>query len=261
MAKRQPSDSPRATDLQVIGLLNQAAKADTVYRDLYLQRAAERLSVLLSTAEYNQLKGQKTTIENLLTQTRSAIDMQDWTRVQELTTRAQGLRRLFEEKQDVMALAKDVYEAADVAVDPFSPGFGALFESGGTRTATLRDELVATLASLAKADPEWSDLYAQRRTYFVELSLLPELRVQQVAGDTANKLHQQMQRAAEKGDLEQLNRLADDSRWCDHRQVRVYISSCVPEGRGRLSEGRAGTPPGCRREEGEGSRTPGATPG
>src|SRR5262245_21894565 len=212
MAKQRTSETPRTTDLQIIGLLNQAAKTDTVYRDLYLQRAAERLSVLLSTAEYNQLKGQKTTIENLLAQTRSAIDMQDWTRVQELTTRAQGLRRLFEEKQGAMALAKDVYEAADMVVDPFSPGFSALFESGGKNIAALRDELLSTFTSLTQADPDWSDLYAQRRTYFTQLSLSPESRIQQVAGDNASDLQQQMKQAAERGDLELVNRLAGEMR-------------------------------------------------
>jgi len=212
MAKRRTSESPHVTDLQVIGLLNQAAKTDTVYRDLYLQRAAERLSVLLSTAEYNQLKGQKATIENLLAQTRSAIDMQDWTRVQELTTRAQGLRRLFEEKQGAMALAKDVYEAADVAVDPFSPGFSALFESGRKNIAELRDELLSTFASLMRADPAWSDLYGQRRAYFTQLSLSAESKVQQVAGDNASDLQQQMKKAAERGDLALVNRLAGEMR-------------------------------------------------
>ncbi|MBI3800434.1 MAG: hypothetical protein HY268_26095, partial [Deltaproteobacteria bacterium] len=47
MAKRRTSESPQALGLQVIRLLTEAAKADTVYRDLYLQRAAERLSALL----------------------------------------------------------------------------------------------------------------------------------------------------------------------------------------------------------------------
>jgi hypothetical protein len=210
MAKRQTPDTPRVTNLEVIRLLTTAAEADTVYRDLYLQRASMRFSALLSKAEYEQLRSQNATIENLLAQTRQAVDRQDWTQVQELTVRATGLRRLFEEKRGEMNLAKVVYEAADVAIDPFSPGFGVLLESGGKNTAALRDELVATLTSLAKIDPEWSDLYGQRRTYFAGLSLLPELHVQEVAGDTANELQRQMQRAAEKGDLEQLNRLAGE---------------------------------------------------
>jgi hypothetical protein len=212
MARQKTSESPRPTELQVIQLLTAAATGDTVYRDLYLQRATERLASLLSPAEYKQLSGQKATIENLLAQTRSAIDMQDWTRVQELTARAQGFRRLFEEKQRELALAKDIYEATDVAIDPFSPGFSALFESQGKKVAGLRDELLSTFASLTQADPAWSDLYAQRRTYFTNVSLAAETHTQQVAGDNASDLQQQMKQAAERGDLALVNRLAGEMR-------------------------------------------------
>jgi hypothetical protein len=210
MARKKTSESPRLTELQVIRLLTEAAAGDTVYRDLYLQRAAERLASLLSPAEYNQLKGQKATIDNLLAQTRTAIDRQDWTRVQELTTRAQGFRRLFDEKQHELALAKDVYEATDVAIDPFSPGFSALFESQGKKVAGLKDELLSTFASLTQADSDWSELYAQRRTYFTHVSLAAETHTQQVAGDNASDLQQQMKQAAERGDLELVNRLAGE---------------------------------------------------
>jgi hypothetical protein len=210
MARKKTSESPLSTELQVIRLLTEAAAGDAIYRDLYLQRAAERLAPLLSPAEYNQLKGQKTTIESLLAQTRTAIDMQDWTRVQELTARAQGFRRLFDEKQRELALAKDIYEATDVAIDPFSPGFSALFESQGKKSAGLRDELLSTFASLTQTDPDWSDLYAQRRTYFTKVSLAPETHTQQIAGDNASDLQQQMKQAAERGDLELVNRLAGE---------------------------------------------------
>ena len=91
MAQRRTSENPHATDLQVIGLLNQAAQTDTVYRDLYLQRAAERLSSFLSKTEYEHFKGQNARIEQLLTQTRRAVDRQDWTQVQELTVRGDGV--------------------------------------------------------------------------------------------------------------------------------------------------------------------------
>src|SRR5215475_5212917 len=99
MAQQQTSNSPHATDLQVIRLLTTAAEADTVYRDLYLQRAAARLSALLSKTEYEQLRGQNATIENLLAQTRRAVDRQDWAQVQELTVRATGFRHLLEAKR------------------------------------------------------------------------------------------------------------------------------------------------------------------
>lgn len=90
MAKRQTADNPRALQLQVVRLLAEAAVADTVYRDLYLQRASERLTSFLSRAEYEQLRGHDATMENLLAQTRRAVDRQDWAQVQQLTVRATG---------------------------------------------------------------------------------------------------------------------------------------------------------------------------
>jgi hypothetical protein len=195
-------------DLQIVRLLATAAKADTVYRDLYLQRAVARLSALLSRTEYEQLKGQNAAIENLLAQTRRAVDRQDWTQVQELTARATGLRHLLETKRGEMELAKDVYDAADVAIDPLSPGFDTLFATGEGGAAGVREELNTTLTALVQADPEWSDLYAQRQAYVAGLSLLPESGMQQGAGDSANELQQRLQQAAEKGDLELLNRLS-----------------------------------------------------
>jgi hypothetical protein len=210
MATQQTSESPRATDLQIVRLLATAVKVDTVYRDLYLQRAAARLSALLSRTEYEQLRGQNAAIENLLAQTRRAVDRQDWTQVQELTARATGLRHLVETKRGEMELAKDIYDAADVAIDPLSPGFDTLFAAGERGAAEVREELNATLTALVQADPEWSDLYAQRQAYFAGLSLVPESHIPQGAGDSPNELQQQLQQAAEKGDLELLNRLSGE---------------------------------------------------
>lgn len=207
MAKQQTSNT-QTSELQVIRLLTEAAKADTVYRDLYLQRASTRLTALLPKAEYEQLKVQGATIENLLAQSRRALDRQEWTQVQELTARATALRDLLAKKKSEMELAQEVFAAPDVVIDPFSPGFNALFGGGGRSTAGIREGLVATLTALTKADPEWSDLYAQRQAYSAGLSLSPELHIQQAVGDSANVLQQKMQQAAEKGDLELLNRLA-----------------------------------------------------
>src|SRR5262249_19433601 len=201
MATQQSSDSSHATNLQVIRLLTTAVKADTAYRDLYLHRAAARFSALLSRTEYEQLRGQDATVEHLLAQTRRAVDRQDWTQVQELTARATGFRHLLETKRSEMEFAKEIYNAADVAIDPLSPGFDTVFAAGGRGTAGVREELNATLISLVQADPEWSDFYAQRQAYFARLSFLPEAHMQQVAGGSPNELQEHMQQAAEKGNL------------------------------------------------------------
>src|SRR5262245_50963890 len=65
MAKQQTANT-QSSELQVIRYLTEVAKADTIYRDLYLQRASARLAALLPKTEYEQLKVQDSTIENLL---------------------------------------------------------------------------------------------------------------------------------------------------------------------------------------------------
>ena len=78
MAKSPTTESPRAQALQTIRLLTAAAEVDTAFRDLYLQRAAELLPPFLSQTQYEQLRGQQATLENLLAQIRRAVAWQDW---------------------------------------------------------------------------------------------------------------------------------------------------------------------------------------
>jgi hypothetical protein len=208
MAKSHTTEDPRAQALQTLRLLTAAAEGDTAYRDLYLQRAAALLPAFLSTTQYEQLRAQQATPEQLLTQARRAVARQDWQQVEELTARATAVHHLLDEKHEELALAQAVYEAPDVAFDPFSPGFSGLIDLGGKSPATLHEELLGTLTALVQADPEWSDLYGQRQTYFRDLSLSPELSGQQVTGASAEELQHQVQQAAAKGDLEELHRLA-----------------------------------------------------
>jgi hypothetical protein len=208
MATSHTTEDPRAQALQTLRLLTAAAEGDTVYRDLYLQRAAELLLPFLSPTQYEQLRGQQATLESLLAQTRRAVGRQDWQQVEELTARATALRQLVDEKHEELALALAVYEAPDVTFDPFSPGFSGLIDFGGKSPATLREELLGTLTALVQADPEWSDLYAQRQTSVTALSFSPARQAEQEAGTSAEELQHQVQQAAAKGDLEELHRLA-----------------------------------------------------
>ena len=65
------SKSSPKVDAAVIGYLIKAAEADTAYRDLYLRRAAERLESSLPRAEYERLKEQPATLDQLMQETRA----------------------------------------------------------------------------------------------------------------------------------------------------------------------------------------------
>jgi hypothetical protein len=125
MADAKPNQAT-APDVQLIRHLITAAAVDTAYRDLYLRRAAERLEATLSRAQYEQLKEQPATLEYLLQEMRKAVARQDWTKVQELTGRASGVRTLLEGKQAEFELAERVYGAPEVAFVPFYSAFDVL---------------------------------------------------------------------------------------------------------------------------------------
>src|SRR5512145_454168 len=172
MAQSKSSARERETDIQVVHHLIKAAAVDTVFRDLYLQRAAERLASSFSRAEYERLKSQPATLDQLMRETRQAVARQNWSRVQELSTQVSALQGGLQAKQSDVQLADKVYEAPEVAIDPFSPVFDVLLGRTGQAKDALRDELVAALGALEKADRDWSSFFAARRGYFAKLSIL-----------------------------------------------------------------------------------------
>jgi len=130
MADSKSSTKARTADLQLIRDLIKAAEADTVYRDLYLQRAGERLELSLSRAEYERLKAQPATLDQLTQETREAVRRQTWAKVQEFTASATNLCNMLADKQSELKLAEEVYGAAEVVVDPFSSAVSIRQSSG-----------------------------------------------------------------------------------------------------------------------------------
>lgn len=150
MAKRQTTEDLRAQQLQIIRLLTAAAEGDTAYRDLYLQRAAGLLSPFLSSTQYEQLRGQKAALENLLTRIRRAVGWQDWQQVEELTARATAVRQLVDEKHEELALASEMLEAAAPQLATFAqtlpPGYTMTIGGEKAKQDQGFDELLLVLA-------------------------------------------------------------------------------------------------------------------
>jgi hypothetical protein len=66
--------------LQTIGELIEVSKVDTLYRDLYLQRARELMSTTLSEAVYTNIKEGTAVLGLLEHQLRGAIEQGKWKR-------------------------------------------------------------------------------------------------------------------------------------------------------------------------------------
>ena len=63
---------------KAVGLLIEAANADTVYRDLYLRRARQLLGATLDESAYRAIGSTEKEIEDLMRRSRSAVLQRDW---------------------------------------------------------------------------------------------------------------------------------------------------------------------------------------
>jgi hypothetical protein len=212
MASSKISGKEHQADIQVINHLMKVAELDTAFRDLYLERAAKRLEPALSRAEYEQLKTQPAMVEQLMQATRQAVAQQNWSRVQELSTQVAALQGALKAKQSDLQLAEKVYGAAEVEIDPFSSAFDVLLGRTGQSKDALRDELLTALSALEKADRDWAPLWASRRGYFANLAVAASKPVKGAASskDDVARLQQRAVEAAERGNVDELNRIAQE---------------------------------------------------
>lgn len=193
-ATRQETERP---ELQVAGLLVRAADADTVYRDLYLERACLHLAKVFPEAQYRQLLGGKSRIDALVRDTQAALRREDWAKVSDLSAEGDRLRRDMQAHAASTKLAASVYDAPQVAADPFSAGLTALSRVKGATPATLRGSLIAVFDELAKADPECSNLYSERRSRFARLIVASGAAKAERSGEVGTDLDELRRRAAE----------------------------------------------------------------
>ncbi|HXV81157.1 MAG TPA: hypothetical protein VEG60_14865 [Candidatus Binatia bacterium] len=200
-----------ANTTKAVGLLIEAANADTVYRDLYLRRARQLLSATLDESAYRAIGSSEKEIENLMRRSRSAVLQRDWGQAAELSAQADSLRQRQAATGQLASIGKDVYDAVTLAFDPFSPG-KHLGPQSEANQPVVRKQLMDNLASLGKLDPSLAGSYEKRRSYFSSLEL---------AGATPSQKGQQRDRAqverlaveaAEKGDLAALQRLSKELR-------------------------------------------------
>ena len=78
---------------KAVGLLIEAANADTVYRDLYLRRARQLLSATLDESAYRAIGSTEKEIEDLMRRSRSAVLQRDWDQAANLSAQADSLRQ------------------------------------------------------------------------------------------------------------------------------------------------------------------------
>lgn len=200
-----------STRVSVVAQLVQAGNTDTVYRDIYFDRARELFEKLLTPAEYLRVKSSKIDMDNLLRQISSALDGQHWAKVKDLTGRVRVLRQIVDEKSDVLELAQRIYEPVDVPFNPFDRRMQPILEFSNKQPAESRDLVLSILGTLGKSDRKMQRFYAQRKTYFEALRLAPiGLRSSHIVITDPALAQKQARIALEKKDIGALDRLAEE---------------------------------------------------
>ena len=187
-----------------------AGNIDTVYRDVYLDRARTLLAPVLSLEEFHRLEQERAALAVLPTTIAHALETANWSLVKELSERTQQLKRAIDDKAALLQIARSVYDVRDIRVDPFSPGLQSFTRIPTRDLATLRTRAVELLGRLERADSAWNDFYAARQRAFQARSQTASDMFQPDAATSspADALEAARQ-ALRAGDMRRLAALAD----------------------------------------------------
>ena len=198
----------RAAARKAADELDALVHVDTVYGDLYLQRARELLAPHLGEADFRALSRAQTEADLLPDRIRGAIGIQDWKVVQELSARLATLKRRLQETQEIRAVAQRVYDLDDVLVDPFSPGLRALAGVPASGLPGLRDAALQRLDRVRAVDPGWSEFYQSRENALRSLMVATGEDAPAAQGGAPAHLEVQALQALARGDLEAVQEIS-----------------------------------------------------
>src|SRR5215204_6996745 len=107
MSNTSPAQKETAglTVLQLVEI----GELDTLYRDLYLEKARELMDPVMSNASYSYIKDSMSSLGVVEQQLRGAVQRGDWARTTELTERVKSIKK-FVDRRDTIDLAESVYD-------------------------------------------------------------------------------------------------------------------------------------------------------
>lgn len=207
-----------ASASQTVSHLLDISRLDTLYRDLYFQRASELMEDLLTRAAYTQIKQSAASLGSVEQQLRSAVERGNWARTRDLSERIRTLKGSVATMGDMMRLAEALYDrVADIPIDPFSPGLYVFMGGSPARLREWQDQAIRIASALQRADASRKDFYALREADLKSLSILTstgasseastEISQEKKATAGPAELQQQALSALDSGDLSQLDRL------------------------------------------------------
>jgi hypothetical protein len=146
--------------LAVLRTLVDVSSVDLMYADLYLHRATELLSEVLTRDDYARVGAERRELPRLAEELRRAAERAEWGQVKTLAAAATM-------DQEHVATQGALLDVADAVYGPRLLNIGptALALAGLAPYAQLEREraaLAARFAWLESADPQWSRLYGRR---------------------------------------------------------------------------------------------------
>jgi hypothetical protein len=198
------------TASRLMTALIDAGNIDTVYRDVYLDRARTLLAPVLSLEDFHRLEQQGAALAELPATIERALDKGNWSLVKELSQSAEALKRAIDDKGALLQTARTVYDTLDVRLDPFSPGLQGFTRIPAPEFAALENRAIELLGMLEHVDVAWKDFYAARRRAF-------EARPQRASGrrepgaatSSPTEALENARQALKAGDMKRLAALAD----------------------------------------------------
>jgi hypothetical protein len=197
-----------STTSAVMTALIEAGNIDTVYRDVYLDRARTVLAPVLSLGDFHRLEQERAALAELPLTIARALDNANWSLVKQLSERAQTLKQAIDDKGGLLQTARSIYDVRDVRLDPFSPGLEPFTRIARRELPTLRKRAFELLETLERVDVAWNDFYsAQRRPFQERPQTGAELETDATSSpeDTVESARQ----ALKAGDMKRLEGLAD----------------------------------------------------
>jgi hypothetical protein len=176
----KPALSSKENVLTLVGQMVELSKLDTLYRDLYLDRARALLSPILSRGSYVQLAEDRARISYIEQQLRAGVERGEWARCAELTEQLRQLKANVDARTGSAQLAEAVYTRAwEIPIDVFSSGLNAIVGATREVSSARRNDALNLLNTLKRNDAEKQQFYSRRISDFKRLSVL--------AGDVGDK--------------------------------------------------------------------------
>ena len=206
----KPAVQSKENTLTTVARLVDISALDTLFKDLYLQRARSLLSTVFSRGSYDSFKENSRQVPWIEQQLRASVERGEWQRVSQLTERLRELKANVASASESSKLAEAVYEeGADVAIDNFATGLNVFVGVDSETLRGRRDEAINTLVALQRLDPERSAFYASRIADFKGLSIQAGGAAKEDKGEKmdATQLQNAALSALDAGDLSKLEQM------------------------------------------------------